>query len=161
MARKKAIDQEEKERNADFGSAISALCEEKGISKEKVLETVEAALAAAYKKDYGKKGQNIRAEFDELTGKTKFFLVKEVVDVAEDAAGQPVFEVGQRADGQKAFDAGRPDIKRSCAGSFKVAHKQAELDADEENPAEKAPLYKGTPEAEFGQGVVDGHFESF
>ena len=80
MARKKAIDQEEKDRNADFGSAISALCEEKGISKEKVLETVEAALAAAYKKDYGKKGQNIRAEFDELTGKTKFFLVKEVVD---------------------------------------------------------------------------------
>ena len=82
MARKKSIDQEEKEKNADFGSAISALCEEKGISKEKVLETVEAALAAAYKKDYGKKGQNIRAEFDELTGKTKFFLVKEVVDEA-------------------------------------------------------------------------------
>ncbi len=64
----------------DFGSAIAALCEEKGISKEKVIETIEAALAAAYKKDYGKKGQNIRAEFDEKTGGAKFFLVKEVVD---------------------------------------------------------------------------------
>jgi transcription termination/antitermination protein NusA len=52
----------------DFGSAISALCEEKGISKDKVIETIEAALAAAYKKDYGKKGQNIRAIFDERTG---------------------------------------------------------------------------------------------
>jgi N utilization substance protein A len=64
----------------DFGSAITALCEEKGISKEKVIETIAAALAAAYKKDYGKKGQNIRAEFDEVSGGTKFFLVKEVVD---------------------------------------------------------------------------------
>ncbi|HCP08627.1 MAG TPA: transcription termination/antitermination protein NusA [Candidatus Moranbacteria bacterium] len=64
----------------DFGSAISALCDEKGISKEKVIETIEAALAAAYKKDYGKKGQNIRAVFNEKSGDTKFFLVKEVVD---------------------------------------------------------------------------------
>ena len=64
----------------DFGSAISALCEEKGIAKEKVIETIEAALAAAYKKDYGKRGQNIKAIFDEKTGGTKFFLVKEVVD---------------------------------------------------------------------------------
>jgi transcription termination/antitermination protein NusA len=64
----------------DFGGAISALCEEKGISKEKVIETIEAALSAAYKKDYGKKGQNIKAVFNEKTGDTKFFLVKEVVD---------------------------------------------------------------------------------
>lgn len=64
----------------DFGGAISALCEEKGISKEKVIETIEAALAAAYKKDYGKKGQNIKAVFNEKTGGTKFFLLKEVVD---------------------------------------------------------------------------------
>ena len=64
----------------DFGSAISQICEEKGISKDKVIETIEAALAAAYKKDYGKRGQNIRADFDEVSGGTKFFLVKEVVD---------------------------------------------------------------------------------
>lgn len=64
----------------DFGSAISQICEEKGISKDKVIETIEAALAAAYKKDYGRKGQNIRAIFNEVSGDTKFFLVKEVVD---------------------------------------------------------------------------------
>jgi len=64
----------------DFGSAISALCEEKGIAKEKVIETIEAALAAAYKKDYGKRGQNIKAVFNEVSGGAKFFLVKEVVD---------------------------------------------------------------------------------
>lgn len=38
-----------------FLSAIAAISEEKGISKEKVVETLEMALAAAYKRDYGKK----------------------------------------------------------------------------------------------------------
>ena len=40
-------------------SAIAQIAEEKGISKEAVLETVEAALAAAYRKDFGEKNQNI------------------------------------------------------------------------------------------------------
>lgn len=66
--------------SSEFGSAIEQICEEKGINKEQVIETVEAALAAAYKKDYGKRSQNIRADFDEVSGQTKFFLVKEVVD---------------------------------------------------------------------------------
>jgi len=82
MSKKKILKDEENGSGGlgDFGSAISALCDEKGISKEKVIETIEAALSAAYKKDYGKKGQNIRAMFDERTGGTKFFLLKEVAD---------------------------------------------------------------------------------
>lgn len=82
MAKKKMSDAQEAQssRLGDFGSAISALCEEKGISKERVIETIEAALAAAYKKDYGKKGQNIKAVFDEKTGSANYFLLKEVVD---------------------------------------------------------------------------------
>lgn len=82
MTKKKQANNKDLQPNrlGDFGSAISALCEEKGIAKEKVIETIEAALAAAYKKDYGKKGQNIKAVFNEKTGDAKFFLVKEVVD---------------------------------------------------------------------------------
>lgn len=67
-------------RLGEFGSAVMQIAEEKGISKERVLEVVEAALAAAYKRDYGKKGQVIRASFDEVSKETSFFLVKEVVD---------------------------------------------------------------------------------
>jgi len=79
--RKKANDnQDASSGQGDFGNAIAAICEEKGISKDKVIETISAALAAAYKKDYGKKGQNIKAIFNEVGGDTKFFLVKEVVD---------------------------------------------------------------------------------
>src|SRR3989344_102325 len=67
-------------RLGEFGSAVMQIAEKKGISKERVLEVVEAALAAAYKKDYGKRGQVVRASFDEVSKATKFFLVKEAVD---------------------------------------------------------------------------------
>ncbi|TAK96560.1 transcription termination/antitermination protein NusA [Patescibacteria group bacterium] len=82
MARKKTVASDESQtgRLGEFGSAIAQIADEKGISKDKVIETIEAALAAAYKKDYGKKGQHIRAEFGEVVGDTKFFKVLEVVD---------------------------------------------------------------------------------
>ncbi len=51
-----------------FISAIKQIAEEKGIAQESVMETVEAALAAAYKRDYGKKGQIIRVKLNSETG---------------------------------------------------------------------------------------------
>ncbi|MFZ2150041.1 MAG: transcription termination factor NusA [Minisyncoccia bacterium] len=63
-----------------FRSALEQLEEERKIPKAKILEAIEQAMAAAYKKDYGKKGQIIRAKFDMETGKTDFFQVKIVVD---------------------------------------------------------------------------------
>lgn len=63
-----------------FGSAMAQIADEKGISQEKVLETIEMALAAAYKKEYGKKGQLIRAKMDKETGKVDLFQVKLVVE---------------------------------------------------------------------------------
>src|SRR3989344_4685514 len=63
-----------------FKSALEQLEEERKIPKEKILDAIEQAMAAAYKKDYGKKGQIIRAKFDLETGKTDFFKIKIVVD---------------------------------------------------------------------------------
>ena len=61
-------------------SALSQLEEERGIPREKMLEAVEMALATAYKKDYGKKGQIIRANFDINSGGVNFNQIKVVVD---------------------------------------------------------------------------------
>lgn len=61
-------------------TVLSQLEEERGIPKEKTLEAIELALATAYKKEYGKRGQIIRATFDLNSGKTDFFQVKVVVD---------------------------------------------------------------------------------
>ncbi len=64
----------------NFSSAIAQVAEEKGISKEKILETIEMAIAAAYKKEYGKKGQVIKAKLSPETGELKFWQVKTVVE---------------------------------------------------------------------------------
>jgi len=63
-----------------FISAIAQITEEKGISEEKVFEGIEKALGSAYKRDYGKKGQVIRAKLDVKTGKAEFWQIKQVVD---------------------------------------------------------------------------------
>lgn len=67
-----------------FMGAIEEICEDKGLDKEIVIETVEAALAAAYRKDYGKPKQLIRAKMDPVTGQADMFRVYEVVDTEEE-----------------------------------------------------------------------------
>jgi len=61
-------------------SALEQLEEERNIPKEKIIGAIEDALTAAYKKDYGKKGQIIRAKLDFDSGATEFNQVKIVVD---------------------------------------------------------------------------------
>lgn len=61
-------------------SALEQLEEERHIPREKIIAAIEDALTAAYKKDYGKKGQIIRAKFDLDTGTTEFYQVKIAVD---------------------------------------------------------------------------------
>lgn len=60
--------------------AIDQVSEEKGIDSAKVLEAIESSIAAAYKKEYEKKGEIVRARFDLKTGELKFWQVKTVVD---------------------------------------------------------------------------------
>jgi len=62
---------------------IRQISEERGLPEEKIFEAVETALAAAYKKEYGKKPQIVRAKIDPQTGEAKFWQVKIVVDQSE------------------------------------------------------------------------------
>lgn len=61
-------------------SALEQLEQERKIPREKIIDAIEQALAAAYKKDYGKKGQIIRAKIDIETGVMEFYQIKIVVD---------------------------------------------------------------------------------
>ncbi len=61
-------------------TALEALGEERKIPRDKIIDAIEQAFAAAYKKDYGKKGQIVRAHMDVETGKLDFYQVKIVVD---------------------------------------------------------------------------------
>ncbi len=60
--------------------ALDELEQERGISREVVLKAIEESLAAAYKKEYGNKGQIIRSEFNPETGDLEFKQIKIVVD---------------------------------------------------------------------------------
>lgn len=88
-----------------FISAINQICEEKNLTKEIVLETVEAALAAAYKKDYGDKDQEVRVELDENTGEPTVYVTKEVAEEIENPHLQITVEEAQKhKKGAKAGD---------------------------------------------------------
>ena len=63
-----------------INSVIQQLEEERGIPKEKTIEAVEIALATAYKKEYGSRGQIIKAKFDPKEATANFFQIKVVVD---------------------------------------------------------------------------------
>ncbi len=63
-----------------INSVLGELEETRGISRASLIEAIEAALATAYKKEYGKRGQIIRTKFDLASGQTEFMQVKVVVD---------------------------------------------------------------------------------
>lgn len=65
---------------ASIMSAIRQICSEKGLEVESVLQTINLALAAAYRKDFGGKFQNIKVDFNPETGQSKIFDVKTVVE---------------------------------------------------------------------------------
>lgn len=60
--------------------AVLGEFEDRGITKETMIEAIEAAMATAYKKEYGKRGQVVRAKLDMNTGTVSFEQVKTVVD---------------------------------------------------------------------------------
>ena len=63
-----------------INSVLNQLEKDRGIPREKALDAIEQALSSAYKKEYGKHGQIIRADFNQESGTVSFQQVKEVVD---------------------------------------------------------------------------------
>lgn len=64
----------------EIKQAIQNICEEKNISIESVIESIEAALAAAYRKDFGDKNQNIKIKFNLDTGDIEVWDEKIIVE---------------------------------------------------------------------------------
>ncbi len=69
--------------NIEFIEALEEIEEEKGISKEVILEALESALISSYKKNFGS-SQNVEIEIDENSGIVKVFAKKNVVENVED-----------------------------------------------------------------------------
>ncbi|MDE4541800.1 transcription termination factor NusA [Thermoanaerobacterium sp. R66] len=65
--------------NSEFIEALEQICKDKGIPKETMFETIEAALVSAYKKNYGT-AQNVKVKMDRETGDVKVYAQKTVVE---------------------------------------------------------------------------------
>lgn len=69
--------------------ALRAIAEEKNLPEDTVKEVVEQALAAAYKRDYGDREQEIRVAMNLNTGDVDAYITKEIVEKVE----HPAFEI--------------------------------------------------------------------
>lgn len=89
--------------NTDLLEALAMLEKEKGISKDVLIEAIEAALISAYKRNFHQ-AQNVRIDFDKETGNIKVFARKTVVEevndprleisLSEAQAINPIYEAG-------------------------------------------------------------------
>lgn len=94
-----------------FAAAIAQLCDEKGISRDKVIETIKAAIRAAYKKDYGTRDMNVDVDLDENSGNATVFAVKMVVkEVENDELEISVKEAKKYKESAKVGDELRIDV---------------------------------------------------
>jgi N utilization substance protein A len=66
-----------------LASAIRVIAEEKNLPEEQVQDVVQQALAAAWRRDYGDREQEVRVIMNLNTGEVTAYVTKEVVDEVE------------------------------------------------------------------------------
>jgi N utilization substance protein A len=74
--------------NAELLRALDQIEEEKGISKDVIVEAIEAALLSAYKKNFGATAQNMRIEMDRESGEMRAYQVRTIVEEVDDPTTQ-------------------------------------------------------------------------
>lgn len=65
---------------------IGTIAEEKNLPEEVVMDVVQQAIAAAWRRDNGDRDQDVRAELNTVNGTAKAFVIYQVVDEVEDSA---------------------------------------------------------------------------
>jgi N utilization substance protein A len=133
---------------SELANAIKQICDEKGLSYESVIETIESALAAAYRKDFGEKNQNIRVKFNPETAKSRVYDVKTIVE--------DMPEVEEMEEDQKIDDTPtekkekRPKVKSKKPKEKESTKKEEdkESEEDKEDEREEEEVRKFNPKTE-------------
>jgi len=147
----------------ELALAIQQVCEEKGLTPESVKATIEDALAAAYRKDFGdKKTQNIRVKFELGSGEFEVFDVKEVVEddlkekydqikaevdklkeAGEDITPEIMEEITNKVEGKKSKEKGvksKEDKKEDKKSENEKIEKTTEGTTKKDGTLRQAPL---------------------
>lgn len=83
--------------NAEFIEALNEIEREKGISKEVLIEAIEAALVSGYKRNFNS-AQNVRVDINRELGNVRVFARKTVVEEVTDPRSQISLEEAQEID---------------------------------------------------------------
>ena len=82
---------------------VDIIAEEKNLPKDVVLDVIQQAIAAAWRKDKGEKDMNVRCELDMNTGEADVYVIRTVIE--NDVAYDPATEIPLReAKGKKIGD---------------------------------------------------------
>ena len=76
-----------------MSSMVSVIAEEKGLSEETVLNVIETAIAAAWRKESGERDMNVRAVLNTKTGEADVYIAREVIE--DGLAYNPATEIPQ------------------------------------------------------------------
>ncbi len=74
-----------------LSAMVNVIAEEKGLPEEAVLDVVQMAIAAAWRKDNGDKDMNVRAMLNTKTGEAVVYIEREVIE--DDVAYNPATEI--------------------------------------------------------------------
>jgi len=109
-----------------INSVLTEMEEERGIPRERMLSAMEEALATAYRKEFGKRGQLITCAFDMATGTTTFNQIKIVVDASmlkpeleKDEAGNVIGQEPVRSEGHRGDHRHEPEEEADADGKIR------------------------------------------
>ncbi len=130
----------------NLNRAVEQIAEEKGIDASLVFEAVESAIAAAYRKEYGKKGEVIKAKLDFKNGDMRFVRVKTVVDEdavrikeeiepAAEGDKKPAKEIQETFDEENVLPVYNPD-RHIFLSEARKTHPEAKIGDEIEFPLE-------------------------
>lgn len=75
---------------------MSTIAEEKNLPEETVMDVVQQAIAAAWRRDNGDREQDVRAELNTVNGTAKVFVMYQVVEEVENPATELTVEEAQK-----------------------------------------------------------------
>jgi N utilization substance protein A len=146
---------------SELTNAIKQICEEKALSYDQVVATIESALAAAYRKDFGEKNQNAKVEFNPDTGGFKVFDAKIVVeDMPEEIVDE---ESGEILDLSAAIKKQSKQVKivpeAEKKEEEKISDRGSAFVATEENLAEEERRFNPRTEIQLKDAVMIGDYK--
>lgn len=106
-----------------MSAMVDVIAEEKGLPKDTVIDVIEQAIAAAWRKDNGDREMNVRAMLNTKTGEADVFVAREVIE--DGLAYNPSTEIPLKEAGKKAKLGDIVEEKHKVTGFGRVAAQTA------------------------------------